>query len=1107
MARVVTKDSIFGEGDSYSFRIAIRLGQIERVSKFIKERYSTVNLGGLLHYALSYDQIEIVRLLITKFECSVDCRNEANETPLHLACRTGDRDVVRMFVSEYKADLLARDNDNNTPLSTAVTSGHDSVVSCLIDEFTCSPNVKGFKGQSLLHQACDSRNEELAKGLLLDYHLDPLAVDDNGDTVLHTVASNGSEEMLNLLITKYKCPVDSKNSCFETPLHYACKEGNVAAVRVLISQHKADMNALDSQNFTPLDSAARSGQTDVVKCFIDKFNYSLIGSQGITILQIACFAGHVDLAETLIAHYNLDPKSVDDNGNSPLHFAATICDQEMLSLLITKYECPVDCRNCTNETPLHWACQKGNTGAVRILVSKYNADLTAHCMGNSTPLNEAALNGHTDVVKCLIDEFGCSIDVKDDQNRTILHSACREGHTDLVETLLSQYSLDPLSIDEDGNTPLHAAASKGQEKVVNLLLSKYNCPVDRKNNTNQTPLHCACSRGDLGTVKMLITEHKADLYIQDEYGNTPAMVAALDGKSEAVKSLIDEFGYDPSSKGYDGRTLLHQACISGNTDQAEVLITCYNLDPVAVDDSGNTPLHLAALKGNEEMVKVLITKYQCRVNCKNTNNELPLDLALVNDHQNIVDLLKKGELETDKDLLPMIPREGYICAARNSICIVQTPSDIPISVIIDSVDDVTFHPKLHAREFLLTPIVRISSDTNEFCPNKQAVVELLKTIELQDCENNPIPMFSDTRPSQPPRWRDLNPDDFEVLQDRIVFNTTHFSLFTVIARLPTPTNSVTVTQDEEDQEPIELTLSEVSNVKVVIPPCSIKSESVETEIKITANFDHPSLCDESFDATACITLEPHGLEFKERMSIRIPIPDYAQIRETYSNAKLQFLHSNDSLDSKCASWIIIPEGEYETVKEDGEYVGIVYSTHFSNRKAVWLNIPKKIKREIQGPIHKFRRCIAKKALKRFSGRCQVFMSSEAVIGSLLSFSIAALLHPLQEFHEIPKNYCYMLYDSEKTPITVKGSTLKLTVELADYCSSKKSKIYCKEVELSGDFSTREEFDIELDSSTLLVVGAVLGKLSIEHGQGKAHTMNLIKVKLKFMTIIIKLVFD
>ena len=128
MAKAVTKNSIFGEGDSYSFRLAIRFGQIERVSKFIEERYSTFNLGGLLYYALSYDEIEVVRLQITKFKCPVDSRNESNETPLHFACRTGDFDVIRMLVSEYKADLLACDKDNNTPLSKAVSNGNVNVV-------------------------------------------------------------------------------------------------------------------------------------------------------------------------------------------------------------------------------------------------------------------------------------------------------------------------------------------------------------------------------------------------------------------------------------------------------------------------------------------------------------------------------------------------------------------------------------------------------------------------------------------------------------------------------------------------------------------------------------------------------------------------------------------------------------------------------------------------------------------------------------------------------------------------------------------------------------------------------------------------------------------
>ena len=427
----------------------------------------------------------------------------------------------------------------------------------------------------------------------------------------------------------------------------------------------------------------------------------------------------------------------------------------------------------------------------------------------------------------------------------------------------------------------------------------------------------------------------------------------------------------------------------------------------------------------------------------------------------------------------------------------QLPSGTKSNVQVDIIDDITLHPKVHAREFMLTPVVQISSDTIAFSPEKQAVIEVLKTAEFTKTENKPIPIFSHFHPTQPPQWKDLNPDDFEVLHDRIVFNTTHFSLFTVIARLPTPTQSVMVNPSEQDQNPIELTLSEVSNLKVVIPPSSIKSES-ETEIKITADFDHPLFCEESTDASACITLEPHGLQFKEKIPVVIPIPDYARMTETYSEAKLQFLQSNDSLDSTSVNWTVIPEGEYEIKREGDHYVGIVFTTHFSHRKAKWFGIPKTLKKVIQGPIREFRQYVAKKLLKSFSGRCQVFMSSETRVGNILNFSIAAILLPYQEFHRTPRNYDYVLYDSEQTRIMVRGACLKLTLALADNCipeCSNKDTNFCQEVELSGDFSARADFNIKLDSSTTLVDGAVLAELSIHQGEIKSHTMNLIKVMI------------
>ena len=93
---------------------------------------------------------------------------------------------------------------------------------------------------------------------------------------------------------------------------------------MLVSEQKADLNARANNNSTPLNEAAWYGQTNVVQCLIDEFSCSTDtkGIEGRTILHDACNAGHIELAEILLTRYNLDPFSVDDNGNTPLHHVA-----------------------------------------------------------------------------------------------------------------------------------------------------------------------------------------------------------------------------------------------------------------------------------------------------------------------------------------------------------------------------------------------------------------------------------------------------------------------------------------------------------------------------------------------------------------------------------------------------------------------------------------------------------------------------------------------------------------------------------------------------------------------------------------------------------------
>ena len=53
-----------------------------------------------------------------------------------------------------------------------------------------------------------------------------------------------------------------------------------------------------------------------------------------------------------MSEFECDPMAVSDTGDTPLHIAALAGQKEVVRELITRYKCPVDCRNKKNETPL-----------------------------------------------------------------------------------------------------------------------------------------------------------------------------------------------------------------------------------------------------------------------------------------------------------------------------------------------------------------------------------------------------------------------------------------------------------------------------------------------------------------------------------------------------------------------------------------------------------------------------------------------------------------------------------------------------------------------------------------------------------------------------------
>ena len=324
-----------------------------------------------------------------------------------------------------------------------------------------------------------------------------------------------------------------------------------------------------------------------------------------------------------------------------------------------------------------------------------------------------------------------------------------------------------------------------------------------------------------------------------------------------------------------------------------------------------------------------------------------------------------------------------------------------------------------------------------------------------------------------------------VLNDRISLEVTHFSLYTVISRKPCPSSTVKVKPSadipapDQSSTPTELTIPELPGFKVQIPPSSVNTDR-EIDITATVLYDSPSVCsedDRSRLASSCIELEPHGTTFSKEVSISIPILNYAQVKENHPNAQLEIRHFNSYTDKE---WNLVDH--YVCQDEEGRYVAIVQTTHFSNLVAIWKDFKSRFVRHSR-PFS-------------IKARCQVFMSQETPIQSQLMFSIVILFNPYKDEPCLaPCNYKHMLADSNLLELNVSNrDIIQFGVKLNKLLLAQTCEPIAGLLAISGH--QQKSFTITLAGDTEIQGGLPMGELSIgvkEASQENYHTLTLIKV--------------
>jgi len=261
-------------GAGESFLRACQDGNLGEVKRLVKGKKLDVNkfkdFSGMfgIHFAVERGFFDVLIYLI-EHGADVNCRNNEQKTPLHLASVMFPPNMeIIMYLVDHGADIDAKDTVLDTPLLLAASVANAEVVQYLIG-----------KGANVAAANLTQRN------------------------MLHCAALGGNMDLVRCCVEQCKgFDVNAKTTDGFTPLFMAVDKNNFEVVQYLVNLG-ADINAVDSFGRSPLLYAAKQSFVELAKYLVDKgADVNHKDNEGSSILHWAVFSAQPEITQYLIAH-------------------------------------------------------------------------------------------------------------------------------------------------------------------------------------------------------------------------------------------------------------------------------------------------------------------------------------------------------------------------------------------------------------------------------------------------------------------------------------------------------------------------------------------------------------------------------------------------------------------------------------------------------------------------------------------------------------------------------------------------------------------------------------------------------------------------------------
>ena len=210
------------------FLIACAYGQMEMIRQLFKEDPSVIcdmdnTQNTAVHYAVQNNKMNVLKWIRKIAPEIINKANNIGETPLHIACVTGNKLFVDQLLS-YGLSMIAVTKSGRTPFHYAVLGGHLSLV------------------------------KQLKRNSQPQFY----AQDKNKLTPLHYCCVYGMVHLIEELHSACETMINVRDGCGRTPLHVAVVMNDPVCVKKLI-QLGCDKEQLDIRKLSPQQSAINRG--------------------------------------------------------------------------------------------------------------------------------------------------------------------------------------------------------------------------------------------------------------------------------------------------------------------------------------------------------------------------------------------------------------------------------------------------------------------------------------------------------------------------------------------------------------------------------------------------------------------------------------------------------------------------------------------------------------------------------------------------------------------------------------------------------------------------------------------------------------------------------